>query len=58
MQPLEYEGYDETQCDLFLDMVRTGKGDETEELLLSVKISCAVEQAMQTGKTVYLQALL
>ncbi|MBQ4518759.1 MAG: Gfo/Idh/MocA family oxidoreductase [Clostridia bacterium] len=54
MKPLDYEGYDEKQCDLFLDMVRTGKGDETEELLLSVKISCAVEEAMKTGKTIRL----
>lgn len=54
MEGLAYEGGDEYQCNLFLDMVRTGKGDETAELLLSVKISCAVEEAMKTGKTVRL----
>ncbi len=57
MKDLDEAGCDVYQCDRFLDMVRTGAGDESNELLLSVKLSNAIEQSIQTGKSISISEL-
>ena len=57
MKTLDEEDCDAKQCDMFLNMVRTGIGDEKEELLLSVKISNAIEQSIKTGRIVRINEL-
>ena len=52
MKDLDEAGHDADQCDAFLEMVRTGEGAIPEELLLSVKISNAIEESIKTKQVV------
>ena len=56
MESLNEGGCDAKQCDLFLDMVRTGKSHDKEELLMAVKISNAIEKSLKTGQPVRISA--
>lgn len=52
MKTVQLDGADVLQCEQFLEAAQTGKGDESEELLMSTVISNAVQRSLESGKAV------
>lgn len=55
MKTVQLAGADALQCERFLEAVQTGKGDETEELLMSTVISNALQESLKTEKKVIIE---
>ncbi|MBR6523848.1 MAG: Gfo/Idh/MocA family oxidoreductase [Clostridia bacterium] len=52
MEPIEPEGLDEYQCNLFIDAIKTGKGEDPDFFLTAVKVSNAFIQSLEEKREV------
>lgn len=52
MKNVDLAGTDEMQCRSFLEAVKTGIGDDSEELLFSTVLSNALQRSLESGKEI------
>lgn len=52
LKTVDLTGTDEMQCKRFLEAVETGRGDDSEEMLLSTVLSNALQSSLESGKEI------